>query len=263
MLNNELTVIFCTCDAYEDLWQNFFMLLKKYWPEFDGEIILNTETKAFEYEGLKISEPLNCPKETSWSDRLSLSLKKVKTPYVLIMLDDVYLKAPVKNSSFIATLKYMDSNPTVASVTYLCEPGAKTSKTGLDGFYYRSQFSLYKMTAHITLYRKDYLLSVLRKNESAWEFEVSGTVRSWFKRGKFLCPKDNSLYIFPYDFGSLVLRGNFVRTVKEYFEKNEGCIFIKERPLMEKVEFKAPGNFLKKFKYFIKGFLSIFKDKAL
>ena len=42
---------------------------------------------------------------------------------------------------------------------------------------------------------------------------------------------------------------------QEYFEKNEGCIFIKERPLMEKVEFKAPGNFLKKFKYFIKGFL--------
>ena len=30
MLNNELTVIFCTCDAYEDLWQNFFMLFKSF-----------------------------------------------------------------------------------------------------------------------------------------------------------------------------------------------------------------------------------------
>lgn len=179
------------------------------------------------------------------------------------MLDDFYLKAPVKNDSFIDTLEYMKSNPSVASVTYLSEPGAKSSAIGLKGFYYRNQYALYKMTAHITLYRRDYLLSVLRKNESAWEFEVNGTVRSWFKRGKFLCPKDKSAYIFPYDFGALVIRGSFVRPIKERFEKYEGCIFTNGRPVLEEIEFKKPGNIFKKLCYLIKGILSTFKGKAL
>lgn len=263
MQNETLTVVFCTCDNYSDLWHDFFRLFKKYWPQFNGQIILNTETKAFKYEGLNISEPLNCPLNTSWSDRLSLSLKKAASEYVLIMLDDFYLKASVDNERFLETLEFMNSNSGIASVTYLHEPGMKKEVSGLEGFNYRKNFSVYKMTAHLTLYRKEYLMSVLKAGESAWEFEVNGTVRAWFKRGRFLCP-NNSFEIFPYDFGSLVIRGGYLKPVKEYFEKNEGCVFNPERPILEKWEGNASeGGLRKKIKYLIKGLFSVFKGSAL
>ena len=92
---NNVSIIFCTCDAYADLWNGFFKLFRKYWPDFDGEIILNTERKAFQYEGLNISAPLNCGNDVSWSDRLAMSLDRASGEYVLIMLEDFYLKAPV------------------------------------------------------------------------------------------------------------------------------------------------------------------------
>ena len=263
LISKDVTILFCSCDAYSDLWENFFVLLKKYWPEYDGEIILNTETRKFQYDGFHISSPLNCSSEVSWSDRLSLSLKRVKTPYVLIFLDDFYLKSPVRHQEFMKTLNYMKSHQGVASITYLKEPGGRKGIPELDGFVQREQCALYKMTAHITLYKTEYLQSVLKHNESAWEFEVNGTTRSWFKKGIFLCPVNNENAIFSYDFGSLVIRGMYLRQVKEYFEKEEGCIFEKERPIMDEWATQHQGGFLIKCKYLIKGLLSIFKKRAL
>ena len=163
--NNNVSLIFCTCDAYADLWENFFLLLKKYWPEFDGEIILNTESKAFQYAGFSISQALNCGKEVSWSQRLAMALDRASNPYVLIILEDFYLKAPVDHDAFCRTLAYMQANPNVASVTYLREPGVSKPEPAFPGFFRRKQFSLYKMTAHITMYRKDYLRKLLKKTE--------------------------------------------------------------------------------------------------
>ena len=260
---NDVTIVFCSCDAYSDLWGNFFELLKKYWPEYDGEIILNTETKEFRYEGTQISKPLNCARDVSWSDRLSLSLKRVKTPYTLIFLDDFYLKNKVKHFEFLKTLEYMKANQDIASITYLKEPGAKKAVQDLDGFINRSQFALYKMTAHITLYRTDYLKKILKYNESAWEFEVNGTIRSWFNKGKFLCPIDNFNVIFPYDFGSLIIRGKYLKPIKEYFENEEGCVFEDHRSVVEEWISESNGSIFVKLKYLIKGLISIFKKRAL
>lgn len=259
----DVTIVFCSCDAYSDLWENFFKLLKKYWPEYDGEIILNTETKAFQYDGFRISSPLNCGEDVSWSDRLSLSLKRVQTPYVLIFLDDFYLKNKVNHVAFLRTLGYMKTNQDIVSITYLKEPGGKKEVQDLDGFMDRAQFALYKMTAHITLYRTEYLQKILKNNESAWEFEVNGTIRSWFKKGKFVCPVNNESAIFPYDFGSLIIRGKYLKPIKEHFEKVEGCVFSDERAVIEEWISQPTGGFIVKFKYLIKGLISFFKKRSL
>ncbi len=261
-VSDQVSMIFCTCDAYADLWEDFFKLLRKYWPEFDGEIILNTESKSFQYEGFAISEPLHCGKDVSWSQRLAMSLDKAKNPYVLIMLEDFYMKAPVDHATFCKTLTYMKENPAVASVTYLREPGVSKPEKKLPGFFLRKQFSLYKMTAHITLYCKDYLRSLLKKNESAWEFEVNGTIRSWFKRGAFLGPENNDYAVFPYDFGSLILRGKYYGPVKRHFEEKESLMFSNCRETLEHWPQGSGNSIRKKFVYLYKGLLSIFKENA-
>lgn len=261
-LSNGVSMIFCSCDAYSDLWENFFSLLKKYWPEFDGEIILNTESKSFRYDGFTISEPLHCGKNVSWSQRLAWALDRAKNPLVLIVLEDFYLKAPVNHAAFCKSLAYMRANPKVAGITYLREPGISKPEKALPGFFRRKQFSIYKMTAHISLYRKDYLRSLLKKNESAWEFEVNGTIRSWFKPGACLCPQNNNDAVFPYDFGSLILRGKYYGPVKRRFEKAEGIAFSDFRETIEQWPVGGHGSARKKLMYFMKGLLSVFKENA-
>lgn len=261
-MHESVSMIFCSCDAYADLWENFFKLLKKYWPEFDGEIILNTESRSFQYEGFAISEPLHCGRDVSWSQRLAYALDRAKNPYVLIVLEDFFLKAPVDHEAFCRSLAFMQENPRVASVTYLREPGASKPEPALPGFFRRNQFSLYKMTAHITLYRKDYLRKLLKKAESAWEFEVNGTIRSWFKRGVFLCPENNERAVFPYDFGSLILRGKYYGPVKRWFEEKERLTFSDCRQTLEQWPAGSSGSAQKKLMYLTKGLCSVFKENA-
>lgn len=55
MLKKEdVTFLVNTCDSYKDCWELFFCLFKKYWPENDCRIILNTESESFTYDGLNI-----------------------------------------------------------------------------------------------------------------------------------------------------------------------------------------------------------------
>lgn len=261
-IRNKVTMIFCSCDAYADMWKGFFSLLKKYWPEFDGQIILNTESTTFQYDGYSISEPLYCAKDTPWSERLYRSLERASNPYVLLMLEDFYLKAPVDHAAFCKTLDYMQNNPDVASVTYRREFGAEKPIPSLPGFFLRKQFCRYKITAHITLYRADYLRRLLRRYESAWEFELSGTIRAWFMGGKFIGPANNDCPIFPYDAGSLVLKGKYYGRVKRHFEEAEGITFSDCRETVN--EWPAESNHLSssfrtRVFYVLRGILSIFK----
>ena len=152
----------------------------------------------------------------------------------------------------------------MASVTYLREPGVSRPEKVLPGFFRRKQFSLYKMTAHITLYRKDYLRALLKKDESAWEFEVNGTIRSWFKRGIFLCPENNDGAVFPYDFAgwSLCVKGKYYGPVKRYFEDKEGLVFSEVRQTIEQLPTASGGKLSKKLMYLTKGLLSVFRENV-
>ena len=48
---NRVTLLVNSCDAYADLWQPFFTLLKRYFVPLPAEILLNTETKDFAFDG--------------------------------------------------------------------------------------------------------------------------------------------------------------------------------------------------------------------
>ena len=43
---NRMTMLVNSCDAYEDLWQPFFTLLKRYFAPLDMRILLNTDRKS-------------------------------------------------------------------------------------------------------------------------------------------------------------------------------------------------------------------------
>ena len=51
-MKNKCIVLVNSCDAYSDTWYPFFKLLKKYWPNREFPVFLNTESKKYEYEDI-------------------------------------------------------------------------------------------------------------------------------------------------------------------------------------------------------------------
>ena len=76
---NRVTLLVNSCDAYADLWQPFFTLLKRYFVPLPAEILLNTETKDFAFDGLN----LRCVHSTAptYGERMTDALREVKTEY--------------------------------------------------------------------------------------------------------------------------------------------------------------------------------------
>ena len=83
---NRVTLLVNSCDAYADLWQPFFTLLKRYFVPLPAEILLNTETKDFAFDGLN----LRCVHSTAptYGERMTDALREVKTEYTLLLLDE-------------------------------------------------------------------------------------------------------------------------------------------------------------------------------
>ena len=78
----DFTIMLCSCDAYEDLWDLFFTLLERYWPQAKNyPFILNTESKVYQREGWNIRcfQMFKEHSKVSYGTRMIRHLDKVQT----------------------------------------------------------------------------------------------------------------------------------------------------------------------------------------
>ena len=78
-----ISMLFSSCDKYDDAWVPFFTQLKRFWPEFDMPVYMSIESKTFQFEGFDIRCPLaDGPVYKQWSERLLKLLEHIDTEYV-------------------------------------------------------------------------------------------------------------------------------------------------------------------------------------
>lgn len=233
-MKNIIPLIVSSCDKCSDLWQPFFALVKKYWTGFDRKVYLCTDSKAFEYKGIDIECPLRMPQGSTWSENLMTLLKQIKEDYVLFMLDDFWLKTKIniaqlnrceeiiKSDSeigFICLIHQLEpsaDNPVSTKYPFLIEYGRKTP---------------YRVTTQAGLWRRDYLLSLLRKHESAWWFEMFGSKRSCRSKYRSYVVSES---LFDYDDGGVLFRGSYVKEYVDRFRKDEHVVLDSRRRIAEK-----------------------------
>lgn len=263
-MKNKVSLIYSTCDRYESLWQGFFTLWKKYWPSFDSTIILNTETKNFAFPGYTFKRPCFEKNNPTWSERLYKSLELVETPFVIIALDDFYIKSPVDTEEIMKCINQMDKDSDIKLFTFGWQPGKNLPCEFSDRFEKRGRFAPYRVNAQIALWRVEYLKKIIKLYENPWEFELNGSFRSSIYGGKLYALKKNAPLVFDYDWGFLIVRGQINREVADYFERYENIAFDKS---FKDIDMKAyrekgkqqSGNKIRKVKYLVKMISSLLK----
>lgn len=108
-----------SCDAYEDVWEPFFTLFQIMWKDCEYPIYLNTESKSYKSEQLKI-QPVNLPskyaKKISWSKRLRLAIEQIDAEYILMLLEDFFLMSPVRGDVIKTCIKELDKDDTAVCI---------------------------------------------------------------------------------------------------------------------------------------------------
>lgn len=217
---NNCTLLLSSYDGGEDLWEGFFKCLYNNWPEFDMPIVLNTETKEYSFVGYDINKAVFADKEYTWSERLKESLKQIKTDYVLFFLEDFWLNQRVNNDLFLEAFDFIKNNNNISTISFYPTFTKNIDNNKLNGYELRPKKCKYKLNCQAALWKKEKLISYLRNHESAWEFEINGSIRAGRYYDEFYSIKNDAKKVFSYEWGGVIHRGKwFNEGINEYINK--------------------------------------------
>lgn len=103
--SNLLTILVVSYDGYSDLWNDFFKCKQYNWPDCPFETVLANNIKAYEKYNVKV---INCGEYSQWSTRTRIALQKIKSKYVLFMLEDFFISSKVKTENILQALSLME-----------------------------------------------------------------------------------------------------------------------------------------------------------
>lgn len=242
--NNDLTIIVCSCDKYDDLWFPYFEIFKNQWPDCKYPIVLNTESKTYTHEGLDIKcLNLYTPEEAAdipWSDRMIETLKHIDSEYVLITLDDHFLLSPVNSKKFEEAFNIIKTHKRISALSFLAFV-PKDKKTKWIGNFGRwSMNDYFRVNLDTAIWRKKALLRNLKKGENAWEFEINATERALWDFSEYYRYKQGAEPILDISFhlrrGYGLIRGKWCWANPELFERFGISMDFSKRGYMDKAE---------------------------
>ena len=169
MKNNDCTILICSCDEYNDVARPFISLLRRFWPDCPFETVLVSETMS----APRFDSVILTGHGRLWCERLRYALRKISTPYILLLMDDYFLNAPVDTGLFLRRLgeaKRFDA----ASLRLNPNPRGRIPWQKTDLLEMPKNVA-YCVTCQTSIWNREFLLGLAEKNKSAWEFERNGS----------------------------------------------------------------------------------------
>lgn len=217
----DTTIVLSSYDEGAKVAENWLILLNKYWPNHPN-VVSTCQTVTLQESSQTPIPPLMCSKNLSWSSRLIAALRGVRTKYVIFSLDDFWLKSNVNLDIVCEAYGCISKIKNVAYVSF--EPGREAKPLcGTCDYFGILKSRKFRATTQISLWNRRELLHLLRKNETAWEFEAFGSLRLSLSYKKVLVIMNGSK-AFDYDLGWLVIKKCLYLPNYLYFEQNEPII---------------------------------------
>ena len=248
--NHSLSLVLSSCDSYKDAWKPFCHQIKACWPEFNMPIYLNSENEEFHYESFDV----RCPfagkqlKFKEWSDRLIKLLEQIPDEFVLFMLDDFWLTEKVDHKRFKDILTIMESDEKIGFICLRREsnPGGQDCEYPL--LRESSKKKIFRITTQAGLWRRKYLIKILRAHESVWYFETRATFRSKYCREKVYDVKQTLL---TYPIGGFLGGGKCYADYLEYYPAEIVKECVEKRGLINFGDLRSYPGIKKGLSYYI------------
>jgi hypothetical protein len=223
MKNENYKLIVLSCDKNEDLWPLFFKFFKKNWESFSGSILLNTESKSYNHEGLnieRIDQSFNS--NHNWSYRFIQNLSSVEEEFVLLLMDDYFLNDKVDTKKVNEALEFMERDSNIACINFLPTNKEYKSDTYLGDYVLVPKNHKFRMNLQAAVWRKTTLLKYIRRHENPWQFEIWGSIRIKRYNHKIYHLQPQAKKVFIYHTGGVIADGKWRGKEVCDFLYNEG-----------------------------------------
>lgn len=197
-MGQNYSIFLSTCDAYKDCWDPFFLLFKKYWPDYSGTIYMVTDNLTYQYEGLKIKclnintiNGIDPSVNISWGKRMRMAMDLIDDDIILFMQEDFFIKDRVKNDIINNFAQLMVDHKDLMCL-HLTRPQIKDAdKSEFEHLYNMKVKQRYRADCQPALWRKEELYNVLEDEYSPWQMEVFGSKKSAQMNHRYLIVDKN------------------------------------------------------------------------
>jgi len=234
-------------DQYSDLWDPFFEFFKKFWPEYAGKIYLNTQEKAYRFDGLDIIAT-QVGKGMPFGKTFRFGLDKVPGDNVLLVMIDYFFMAPVKatQTNFLYDIFFAEKVDTLR----LKHHPFKDMRARDDGLLSVQVPQDNMFSFQVAFWKKDKLKKMVLDHENPWAAEWHGTKRANILKIKMLCVSLVEEPIVYLSEGALH-KGKWVSPIIDFLNQQGFSIDYSKRGLFDPEKEKNVsfmGRMLSKFK---------------
>lgn len=171
-IKNNLTVLIGSCDAYSSIWKPFQICFDRYW-KFDTKNYIVTE--KLEVPNYTNTELITIKSEKStWAKRMLDGISVANTEFIFFILEDYFFHYPYsyeKMSNWLMDMDKFEINRLQISPSefQLYEEIENTP------YHKLKTKSNYLISMQPSLWRKSFLMNVLKEEYSPWDFELKGS----------------------------------------------------------------------------------------
>ena len=173
--SRSVAIVVSSCDPFFDSWRPFAFFFRKFWPACPFATFLVTNQLRVRSSAL---QAISVGPDLRWGWKLIAALRQIPHPYVIYMQEDYFLRAPVDEQQVADDLAFAlggGADSFSFRARSRIEPDFKPLN---ERFGIVPLESDGRTRAQVTLWKKDALVSILREEESVWDFEAKGSSRT-------------------------------------------------------------------------------------
>ncbi|WHN66365.1 hypothetical protein [Cysteiniphilum sp. QT6929] len=253
---NNCTVVVCSCDDYDDVWELFFCSFKDNWEGCEYDLLLNTESKQIDIDWVKAVNSNYLKGRDKWGERLINVLRSVSTKYVIVLYDDYVLSGKVDSDEISKCISRMEVNENIAAF-YLTNCSPHDVQDGeFPKFNKVADRADYKLNSAPAVWNRVKLLSYLQEEDTPWAWEYFGSYRAYETKDIFYQVKIEEDDIYPYfTEGGAIYRGKWQeKFVKPLIEKYNLNLDLSKRGCSQTLPSQRRRSLKWKVDFFRKGF---------
>ncbi|MGD0576318.1 MAG: hypothetical protein ABSB61_13295 [Anaerolineales bacterium] len=220
-------VLVVSCDRYRDVWDPFFTLLFRYWPDCPYPVYLGANQETFPSDRV---QPILIGPDQDWSSNLLRMLEKLPQPDCLLLQED-FLLSGVVDTPRVRDLVAYAQRKGAGCMRLMPIPGAEAACPDSEDIGVLPKGSDYRVSLQAAWWQKQVLQVLLRQGETPWQFEVRGSLRSGDLEFPFLSLLEGKGFPLNY-FTTAVVRGYWDPEAVRYCRQEGIQIDLLARPVL-------------------------------
>lgn len=195
---DEVSILIVGFDGYRDVWEHSIELMNKYWQNRPKTYLATSELSP-NYKNVEI---IKAGPNSEWSKKAKTALDKIKTPYVILLLEDFFISDYVDHKKLKSVLKMVknDNIKFYQILVQLIRQSWEKGKPykGNKHIHIIPRNKRYGINLQAAIWEKEFLEKTIGEgNYNAWSFEVMQLGTENYNVGKieFLIDDRNLLNI--------------------------------------------------------------------